>query len=200
MRFDFDGKPLGELKNELISFPSLMRELNGKLLLINGIIPVLRKENKGGYTGLYLFDPNANKIIHWLPNYYHFTEDKRMDTFYLRRQEQLDITEDNAAYYNVMFSDTLYRVKDEKDRTIYVVGFRYLGKGRFSHTDTQQPKAAIGARSKEAMNRKIMMYDIFVTGKHMMLSFAYFESDEKTSELWLSIIWKQKNISTMFQY
>ena len=100
LKFNFDGKPLGQTKNDLVGYPALMKVLDDQLIFVNEINQYLRKDNKGGHMELYSFNPRLNKVNYYLPNPYHFPENTNTFSNKTIGQEHLQIIKNSRRTKN----------------------------------------------------------------------------------------------------
>lgn len=179
LKFNFDGKPLGRIKNELIGYPALMRVLGDQLIFVNEINQFLRKDNKGGHMELYSFNPGLNKVNYYLPNPYHFSENLNTFSNTVNGQEHLEILKD-IAYYKMQFCDTLYKIADG-----HINPFLFIDMGKFKYSIENSQLRKTDNREKmieKGLYNKILLYNLNVGKKHLMLMFAKYQENFTASE------------------
>jgi hypothetical protein len=135
LKLDFDGNLLERIKNELVSFPSRMRLLNGKLIFINDPVSPDVKWQKNGYMQMYSFNIDMNKIDFYLPNPYLEDLKDRKVTLKSHTGKFNFAVGKKDAYYKYILNDTIYRITDKSINPFLVLDLGekleledYLGK------------------------------------------------------------------------
>ncbi len=168
LRFDFDGKPLEKITNELLISPNILTELNSQLIYANNPGPFFRKEYKGGYMQLLSFNPQKNKINFYLPNYYHFNNDRSKYGAFKQNGFSTLSKFKNKAYYWCAYKDTMYQITSD---TISPYIIMDLGKYKFNYKNREIPRAGAKYNLEKVIFNKLFILDIMFTNKHILFNF-----------------------------
>ncbi len=189
LRFDFDGKPIGKIKNELLIYPEILTTLNSQLIYANNPIPNIRKEYKGGYMQLLSFNPKENKINYYLPNYYHFHNDrKKYKTYIINGAFTALSRHSKKLYYWCAYKDTMYQITSD---TISPYIIMYLGKYKFDYKNIELSIASYKYDKNKVYSNKIFIRSMKFTNKHIL--FNLFLKKEDSNSKWFIAVYNREN-------
>lgn len=194
LQFDFNGNPKGVIENELFADLSLLKFMDGQLILVNSISPKLKEAFKGGYMELSSLNPGSNKINYYLPNNWKIETNKNMLPFSVSGNEQLSVVKSKTAYYKMQYSDTLYQVTSDKMEPFLLID---MGSHKYSIESCQiRP----GEPVEEHYKNKILIQGMFATSNNLLFHCMYFNADINQDNVsFLCVFNKSTNELTYYQ-
>ena len=193
LKFDFNGNFKGVIENELFADLSILKYMDGQLILVNAIGPHLKEAFKGGYMELSSFDPNSNKINYYLPNNWDIKYNRNMLSFTVNDNELLSVVNNKIAYYKMQYCDTLYKVANGK-----IKPFLFIDMGNHKYS-VERCQIRQGEPIAEHFKNKILIQSMFASNNKILLQCTYFNPHIKQdNESFLCVFNRYSNEYTYY--